>query len=181
MRTPVNPDSLIEQLELFSAPSPELDPVQHHVGHDLEKRFQTDFISNGALHEQSKLIPLSTPRRCPEIAGSCGAGERHVVQVFDLADIDSTELLDFSIDIEQMLASGESLQQDRPKCKVLKFELPAHMKAVHPANLVNSSSSTGKAALVIELRRPDKNADSRKINRSTVGAALDRKKLGSDE
>ena len=64
MRTPVNPDSLIEQLELFSAPSPEIDPVQHHVEHDLEKRFQTDFISNDALHEQSKLIPLSTPRRC---------------------------------------------------------------------------------------------------------------------
>lgn len=140
MRTPVNPDSLIEQLQPFSAPSPEIDPAQHHVEHDLETRFQTDFISNDALHEQSKLIPLSTPRRCREIAGTCAAGERHVVQVFDLADIDSTELLDFSIDIEQMLASGDSLQQDRPKCKVLQFELPAHMKVLPPANLVNSSS-----------------------------------------
>jgi hypothetical protein len=54
-----------------------------------------------------------------------------------------------------MLVSGDSLQQDRPKCKVLQFELPAHMKAVPPANLVNSSTSTGKAAQVIEFRRPD--------------------------
>ena len=140
MRTPVNPESLIEQLELFSAPAPEIAPVQHHVEHDIEKRFRTDFISNDALHEQSKLIPSSTPRRCREIAGTCGAGERQVAQVFDLADIDFTELLDFSIDIEQMLASGDSLQQGRAKCKVLQFELPAHMKVVPPANLVNSSS-----------------------------------------
>jgi hypothetical protein len=103
------------------------------------------------------------------------------VQVFDLADIDSTELLDFSVDIEQMLASGDSLQQDRPKCKVLQFELPAHMKAVPPANLVNSSNSTGKAAQVIEFRRPDEERGFHGNKSITAGAALDRKKLGSDE
>jgi hypothetical protein len=103
MRTPVTPDSLIEQPKVVSAASPEIDPVQHHVEHDLEKRLQTDLISNDAPHEQSKLIPLSTPRRCREIAGTCSGGERYVVQVFDLADMDSNELLDLSIDIEQML------------------------------------------------------------------------------
>ncbi|HEY4045626.1 MAG TPA: hypothetical protein VGM27_02065 [Acidobacteriaceae bacterium] len=143
---------------------------------------KTDFISDHPSRERGKLIPWNTPIRRRESVGTYGGGARHLVQVIDLADIDSwrdleailncrfdsarhepavllspqealPDLLDFSIDIEQMLTNGDSLQHDPPKGKVLKFELPAHMKAVAPANLVNSSNSTGTAAKVIEFRR----------------------------
>jgi hypothetical protein len=55
------------------------------------------------------------------------------------------------------------------------------MKAVPPANLVNSSNSTGKTAQVIEFRRPDDERGFRGNKSITAGAALDRKKLGFDE
>jgi hypothetical protein len=121
--------------------------------------------------------PLNPPTRRHEIVSTCSACGRQLVQEVSLADanlgcrFDSSRdepgvlsfrqreelpaLLDFSIDIEQILASGDSPQQDRPKGKVLKFEVPVNMKAMPPANLVNSSNSTGTAAEVIEFRRPE--------------------------
>jgi hypothetical protein len=172
MRIPITPDSSIERHEVVT--------MQHHIEDDLENRTQASVMSDDLPNEHSKLVPLSTPIPWCEIAGTSGAGQRYRVHVIDLADVDSKlnleatlgcrvdserddagdpsspqeavpELLDFSIDIEQMLGNGDSVQQDRPRGKVLKFELPAHMKAMPPASLVNS----GKPARVIEFRRPE--------------------------
>lgn len=175
MRIPVNSNSLTEQPGVASAPSPEVVTVQHHLEDAMETRSKIDFISDRASNEWRKPIVFSTPIRWSEIVGAC---EGHVVQEVDLTDTilgcrfngernepgvlsspqeeqdELPELLDFSIDVERMLACGESLQQDRPKGKLLNFEVPAHMKTVSPAKLVNSSDSTGTAAKVIEFRRP---------------------------
>jgi hypothetical protein len=110
-------------------------------------------------------------------AGSAPSPEvgRHLVQEVNLADAilvcrlnrratnpessalhekeELPELLDFSIDIEKILGSCDSLQQERPKGRVLKWEVPVHMKTMPPANSVTSSNSTGTAK-VIEFRRP---------------------------
>jgi hypothetical protein len=142
---------------------------------------RTPVTSESALHEVSKPIPWNTRLRWHQIASISGAGGRHPVPEANLADAmldcrsDSApddpglaapcereelpDLLDFSIDIEQLLAGSGSLQQARLDGKVLKFEVPLHMKGVRSANLVDSSSSAGAAAKVIEFRRPEREGD----------------------
>jgi hypothetical protein len=140
---------------------------------------RTFVTSESALHERSKPIPLNTRLRWHQIAAISGAGARHLVSEANIKDAmlgcrsDSStqeqpgfaaapceteeipDLLDFSIDIEQLLAGSDSLQEARPKGKVLKFEVPSHMKGMRSANLVDSSNSAGTAAKVIEFRRPE--------------------------
>jgi hypothetical protein len=139
---------------------------------------RTFVTSESALHERSKPIPLNTRLRWRQIAAISCAGARHLVSEASLKDAmldcrsDSTQeqpgfaaapceteekpdLLDFSIDIEQLLAGSDSLQEARPKGKVLKFEVPSHMKGMRSPNLVDSSNSAGTAAKVIEFRRPE--------------------------
>lgn len=142
---------------------------------------RTPVPSESALHERSKPTPLNTRLRWHQIASISGAGGRHFVPEANLADAmldcrsDSTpdepglaapcekdelpDLLDFSIDIEQLLASSDSLQQARLKGNVLKFEVPLHMKGMRCAKLVDSSNSAGAAAKLIEFRRPERKLD----------------------
>ena len=168
MRMPITSDSLTGQPGVGSAPSPEVDTVQHRAEDALEKRLAADSICDHAPHESSNPIPLNTSIRRHKTVGICGACGRHLMPKVDPGDDSARdepgvlsspqeeelpELLDFSINIEQMLASGDSLQQDRPKGKLLKFEVPEHMRAVPPVKLVDSSNSMGTAAKVIEFRR----------------------------
>jgi hypothetical protein len=121
--------------------------------------------------------------RCLEIVSTGGAIEQDFVQAVDLAETDAwrnvqtilgcgldfvrdesavlglpqeamSGFLDFNVDIEQMPLEPHSIEQKRPKGKVLKFERPAHMRAVPPRNLV-ASDSTGTSAQIIEFRRPE--------------------------
>jgi hypothetical protein len=184
VRIPITIISSTEQPGVGSAPSPELHTVKQHVQGANENYLKTDYISDHLAHELSEPIPLSTPTRWNENVDTRGTGEQCLVQVVDLADMVSQrdlegildrrsdtprdqlelfsspqealpELLDFSIDIEQILASGDSLQQDRPKGKLLKFEQAAHLKAVPPVDVVDSSNSTRTPAKIIEFRRPE--------------------------
>jgi hypothetical protein len=120
--------------------------------------------------------------RCLEVFGTGGAIEQHLVQAIDLAEMDAwrnvqailscgfdcvrdesgvlglpqealSGFLDFNVDIEQIPLEPHSVEQKRPKGKVLKFERPPHMRAVPPRNLV-ASDSTGTSAKIIEFRRP---------------------------
>lgn len=154
-----------------SASSPAMDSAQKCVESDREQHVKSDSISGHAAHEQrSKAI---TPIQRVEIVGVGSDGERYLVHVADLTDMDSCrkfeavldycldrtsekpdspheelrELLDFSIDLEHMLANGEPVQQDRPKGTLLNFELPPYMKTSPGAN------SRGPAK-VIEFRQP---------------------------
>ena len=178
MQTPVTSESLTtlaDQQGTDSARSSEVETPQAHVTHTMEKPSKTDFTSGQPLHERSKPIPFNAPTGPHEIVDSYAPYGRHLVQGANLADgivicrlsrratkpeftaphetEEFPELLDFSIDIEEILGSSDSLQQERPKGRVLKFEVPPHMKAMPPASFVKPSNSTG-AAKVIEFRRP---------------------------
>jgi hypothetical protein len=177
MQTSVSSESLTSltgQHGVGAAPSPQLDTSQPHTEHTIEKRSKSDFTSDHVLHEGSKPIPFKAPRRPHEMVDDYGAYGRHLVEEANQADAvllfrlnrraplefsdlheeeELPELLDFSIDIENLLGSCDSLQQERPKGRVLKWEVPAHRKAMPPGNLVTSSNSTGPAK-VIEFRRP---------------------------
>jgi hypothetical protein len=176
MQTPVTSESLTtlaDQQRTDSARSSEVETPQAHVTHTMEKRSETDFTSGQPLHERSKLIPFDMPTGQHEIVDSYAP--YGVVQGANLADAivicrlsrratkpeftapheteEFPELLDFSIDIEEILGSSDSLQQERPKGRLLKWEVPLHMKAMPPASFVKPSNSTG-VAKVIEFRRP---------------------------
>ena len=178
MQTPVTSESLTsltDRLGVGSAPSPEVDTPQPHVEHTMVKRSKTDFTSGHAVHEGNQPIPFKSPIRPYHIVDNYDAYGRCLVQEVDLTDAilvcrlnmraahpesstldeeeELLELLDFGIDIEKILGSSDSLQQERPKGRMLKFEVPARMKAMPPANFVHSSNSTG-AVKVIEFRRP---------------------------
>lgn len=144
---------------------------------------EADSISTNAPDERTKkLIPWNNLIRCLEVIGTGGAIEQHLMQAVDLAEMDawrnvqailgcgfactrdeSTALslpqealsgfLDFDVDIEQIPLKPDSVEQNRPKGKVLTFERPPHMKPVQPRNLV-SSDSTGTSARILEFRRP---------------------------
>ena len=174
MRIPITFNSSVatnNQPDTGSASSPVMDSVQECVESHGEKHLKSDSISRRAPHEPpSKAI---TPIQRIEIVGVGGDGERYLVHAADLTDMGSCrkfeamldycfdrtsekpgstlenvpELLDFSIDLEQMLANGESLQQDRPKGTLLNFELPPHMKT-------SSGDNSQGPAKVIEFRRP---------------------------
>lgn len=109
------------------------------------------------------LADIGSPGNLPAIPGSRFDSARDENGVLssrqealpELLDSSIDSLLDFSIDIEGLLAKRDSVEQDRPKGKLLKFELPARMKGVPPARLVDSSNSTGTAPKVIEFRRPE--------------------------
>jgi hypothetical protein len=134
---------------------------------------RTPVTSESALHERSKPTPLNTRLRWHQIASISGAGGRRFVPEANLADSTPDEpglaapcekdelpdLLDFSIDIEQLLASGDSLQQAQLKGNVLKFEVPLHMKGMRCAKLVDSSNLAGAAAKPIEFRRLERKVD----------------------
>ena len=121
--------------------------------------------------------------RCLEVVSTGGAIEQHVVQAVDLAETDAwrnvqtllscgidfvhdeaavvglpqealSGFLEFDVDIEQTPLEPRSVEQNRPKGKVLKFERPPHVRAVPPRNLV-ASGSTGTSAEIIEFRRPE--------------------------
>jgi hypothetical protein len=129
---------------------------------------------------------LALPKRLQNDTGTvvAGGGESHLVQVFDLTEVDSwravgaftavrfddtrrdaeipssqaeelPELLDFSIDLEGILAEADALKPPRAPGKVLKFERPAHMKAAPRADLSNATSTTGLTARVLEFPRPE--------------------------
>jgi hypothetical protein len=145
---------------------------------------EADSISSDAPDERrKKLIPWSNLIRCLEVVGTGGAIEQHLVQSVDLQETDAcrneeailgcgldnagdesgvirlpqealSELLDLNIDVQRTLGDPVFLEQSRTKGTVLKFELPPHMKAVPPRNLV-ASNSTGTSAKVIEFRRPE--------------------------
>src|ERR1700739_2289768 len=128
MQTSVTPESLIsltDQQGVGSAASPEVDTPQPHVEHTVEKRSKTDFVCDLALHEGSEPIRSTTPIRPHEIVDNYGPYGRHLVQDVNPADIilvcrlnmheatipelsapheeeELPELLDFSIDIEQI-------------------------------------------------------------------------------
>jgi hypothetical protein len=176
MQTPVTSESLTtlaDQQRTDSARSSEVETPQANVTHTMEKHSKTDLTSGQPLHERSKLIPFDIPTGQHEIVDSYAP--YGVVQGANLADPivicrlsrratkpeftspheteEFPELLDFSIDIEEILGSSDSLQQERPKGRLLKWEVPLHMKAMPPASFVKPSNSTG-VAKVIEFRRP---------------------------
>lgn len=174
MRIPITSNSSVannQQPELGSASSLVMDSVQKCVESDSEQHVKSDSISRRAADEQrSKAI---TPIQRIEIVGVGGDGERYLVHAADLTDMDSCrkfeavldycsdrtsekpgspqeelpELLDFSIDLEQMLTNGEPVAQDRPKGTLLHFGLPPHMK-------ISSGDYSRGPAKVIEFRRP---------------------------
>jgi len=173
MRIPITSNSSIatnNQRALGSAASPATDSVQKCVESDREQHAKSDSISPAAHEQRSKAV---TPIQRVEIVGVGGDGERYLVHVADLTDMDSCrkleavldycfdrtserpgspqeelpELLDFSIDLERMLANGEPVLQDRPKGTLLNFELTPPMKTSSGAN------SRGPAK-VIEFRQP---------------------------
>jgi hypothetical protein len=121
--------------------------------------------------------------RCLEIVGTAGSIEQPLVQMVDLGETDAwrnvqtilgcgldlvryesdvldlpkealSGFLEFDVDIEQTPLEPCSVEQNRPKGKVLTFERPPHMRAVPPRNLL-ASGSTGTSAEIIEFRRPE--------------------------
>ena len=144
---------------------------------------EADSISTNAPDERTKkLIPWNNLIRCLEVIGTGGAIEQHLMQAVDLAEMDAwrnvqailgcgfactrdesaalslpqealSGFLDFDVDIEQIPLKPDSVEQNRPKGKMLTFERPPHMKPVQPRNLV-SSDSTGTSARILEFRRP---------------------------
>ena len=187
MRIPVTSNSSIaknQQPDIGSTSSPVMNSVQKHAESGIGQHLKSDFMSQSAVHERpNEPAHPSEPIRRFEIAGVCSDGGRHLLQVVDLADVDSfrklgaildcafdgaadqpcasssqpedsAELLDFSIDLEQMLANKHSPEQDRPKGILLKFESLAHMKTAPGGNSRRLSTSTGSPAKVIEFRRP---------------------------
>jgi hypothetical protein len=123
---------------------------------------RTPVTLDSAPHQRSKPIPLNTRLPWHQIASITGAGRRRFVPEANLAEQDEVpDLLDFSIDIEQLLAGSDSLQPARLTDNVLKFEVPLHRKESVCARLVNSSNSTGAAAKLIEFRRPERKVDRR--------------------
>ena len=174
MRIPITFNSSIatnDQPDTGSASSPVVPSVQKCIESDSEQRVNSVSVSSHAAHGLRSIA--ITPIQRIEIVGVGGDGERYLVHASDLTDMDSCrkfeamldycfdrtsekprspqeelpELLDFSIDLEQMLANGGSLQQDRPKGTLLNFELPPHMKT-------SSGDNSRGPAKVIEFRRP---------------------------
>ena len=173
MRIPITSNSSIatnNQPPMGSASSRATDSVQRCDESDSEQHQKGDLISNhAALEWRSEPI---TPIQRIEIVGVGGDGERYLVHAMDLADMDSCrkfeavldcfdrtgersgapqdelpELLDFSIDLERMLANGEPVLQGRPKGILLNFEPPPHVKT-------SSGDNSRGPAKVIEFRRP---------------------------
>ena len=132
--------------------------------------------------------------RSLEVVGAGGTIEQHLVQAVDLADMDAwrnvqtilgcgldfvrdepgvadlpqeapSGFLEFKVNIDQTPSDPDSVEQNHPKGKVLKFERPPHMRAVSPRNLV-ASDSTGISAKIIEFRRPES------FNGNPAGGAL---------
>ena len=174
MRIPITSNSSIatnNQPPMGSASSPATDSVQRCDESESEQHQKGDLISNHAARER-RSEPI-TPIQRIEIVGVGGDGERYLVHAMDLADMDSCrkfeavldycfdrtgersgapqdelpELLDFSIDLERMLANGEPVLQGRPKGIVLNFEPPPHVKT-------SSGDNSRGPAKVIEFRRP---------------------------
>ena len=174
MRIPITSNSSIatnNQPAMGSASSPATDSVPKCDESDSVQHQKGDLITNQAARER-RSEPI-TPIQRIDIVGVGGDGERYVVYAMDLADMDSCrkleavlelcfdrtsersgspqdelpELLDFSIDLEKMLADREPVLQDRPKGTVLNFELPPHVKT-------SSGDNSRGPAKVIEFRRP---------------------------
>lgn len=173
MRIPITFNSSIatnDQRDTGSTSSPVTDSARKLVESDSEQAFTSDSINSHAARERpSKPTP---PIRWLELVGFGDDGERYLVYAADLNNMDSCrkfeavldycfdgrsgkpgspqdelpELLDFSIDLEKMLANGEPLQQDRPKGILLNFELPPHM------NTESGANSRGPAR-IIDFRR----------------------------
>ena len=129
-----------------------------------------------------------------EVVGAGGTIEQHLAQAVDLAEMGAWRnvqtilgcgldfvgdepgaavlpqealagFLEFNVNIDQTPADPDSVEQDHPKGKVLKFERPLYMKAVSPRNLV-ASDSTGISAKIVEFRRPES------FNGNPAGGAL---------
>jgi hypothetical protein len=143
MQTPVTSESLTGHQGVASAPSPEIPfrtPTRPHENVDNYAASGRHSVQEVKLGDAILVCRLDTRTTKPEFAT--------LHEKEELPD-----LLDFNIDIEKILDGSDSLPQERPKGRVLKWEVPAYMTAMPPANFVNSSNST-RAAKVIEFRRP---------------------------
>jgi hypothetical protein len=175
---------------MSSASLPEMYAVQHGVQDGMEKCSSRDAEVPHEL--RSKLIPWRNLIRSLEVVGTSLDSEPHVVQVVDLAEMDSwrdveailgcgldsagdesgvinlpqetsPELLDLDIDIERSL----DREQNRPKGKLLMFELPPHTNPV-PPRILFASNSTGTPAKVIGFRPPVPTTNDGKVRQIMV-------------
>jgi len=153
VQTPISSDSLIainKQPRTGSAPLPEM-------WRNLIRSL--DVVSTGGAIEQHamqavNLADMDAWRNVQTILG-CGLDlVRYESDVLDLPKEALSGFLEFDVDIEQTPLEPRSVEQNRPKGKVLKFERPPHMRAVPTRNLV-ASGSTGTSGEIIEFRRPE--------------------------